>query len=213
MRLLAPGHVAVSGTSRRASPVARTRRQKAAQLAALPPARADLHDHRRTRGAVESHPGTVPIGPRTDGPWRRFRSRHPTPGELRRVDAVRLDRRHRRSGPSYHAWCGRAIAASSGMAQGLSDWAIPSAALLPGNNVFTVTAEYEGLPSFSTRSRQSRGDRLCGAGRIDGRRSSRPTADRQSQRCPVEATVRLLTERRRHLARRPVPAAEFAPDD
>jgi hypothetical protein len=37
----------------------------------------------------------------------------------------------------------------SGIAQGLSEWAIPSAALLPGNNVFTVTAEYEGLPPLS----------------------------------------------------------------
>ncbi len=39
----------------------------------------------------------------------------------------------------------------SGTAQGLSEWAIPSAAVLPGVNVFTVTAQYAvGLPLTDT---------------------------------------------------------------
>ncbi len=145
---LAPGHVAViwnfaAGLANRSDAT-----QKAAQLAALPPAALACTTADELEAPSNVSPGLVPSGPEPTGPGA-IQITYPTTEENFGASTPFVSI----GGIAGPARLSRVVWSSnrgpSGIAQGLSDWAIPSAALLPGNNVFTVTAEYEGLPSFS----------------------------------------------------------------
>ena len=145
---LAPGHTAViwnfaAGLASRQDAI-----QKAAQLAALPPAALACVTGEERDAPSNVAPGVLPTGPEPTGPGA-IQITYPTTAENFGASTPFVSI----GGIAGPARLSRVVWSSnrgpSGVAQGLSDWAIPSAALLPGNNVFTVTAEYEGLPSFS----------------------------------------------------------------
>jgi hypothetical protein len=145
---LAPGHTAVIWNFAAGLANRQDANHKAAQLAALPPAAIACTTSAEREAPSNVLPGTVPSGPEPTGPGA-IQITYPTTEENFGASTPFISI----GGTAGAARLSRVVWSSdrgpSGVAQGLSDWAIPSAALLPGNNVFTVTAEYEGLPSFS----------------------------------------------------------------
>jgi hypothetical protein len=145
---LAPGHTAVvlnfaAGLANR-----QDANLKAAQLTALPPAATVCMTTAELAAPSNFVPGIVPSGPEPTGPGSMLITLPTTADDFAAQSPfVSL------GGIAGPARLTRVVWSSnrgpSGIAQGLSEWAIPYAALLPGNNVFTVTAEYEGLPSLS----------------------------------------------------------------
>lgn len=145
---LAPGHVAVIWNFAAGLANRQDATQKAAQLAALPPAALTCTTSEELEAPSNVTPGLVPSGPEPTGPGA-IQITYPTTEDNFGASTPFVSI----GGIAGPARLSRVVWSSnrgpSGIAQGLTDWAIPSAALLPGNNVFTVTAEYEGLPSFS----------------------------------------------------------------
>lgn len=145
---LEPGHTAVIWNFAAGLANRQDATQKAAQLAALPPAALACTTGDERAAPSNVAPGALPSGPEPTGPGA-IQITYPTTEENFGASTPFVSI----GGTAGPARLSRVVWSNSrgpnGVAQGLSDWAIPSAALLPGNNVFTVTAEYEGLPSFS----------------------------------------------------------------
>ena len=119
---------------------------KAAQLAALPPTATACLTSADQKSLANMLPGVIPNGPEPTGPASLLITSPTT--EATYTAATPFVSLGGTAGParlSRVTWSSdRGV---SGTAQGLSEWTIPSAALLPGQNVFTVTAEYTiGVP-------------------------------------------------------------------
>jgi hypothetical protein len=191
---LQPGHVAVIWNFAAGLANREDASQKAAQLAALPPSALACTTSEERDAPSNVVPGTLPSGPDPTGPGA-IQITYPTTEESFGASTPFVSI----GGMAGAARLSRVVWSNnrgpSGVAQGLSEWAIPSAALLPGNNVFTVTAEYEGLPSFTDTINVN----LAATAYVvpEGSTGAFFSTDlliANPTDAPVEANIRLLTE-------------------
>jgi hypothetical protein len=191
---LAPGHSAVIWNFAAGLANRQDATQKAAQLAALPPAALACTTADELAAPSNVVPGVLPSGPEPTGPGA-IQITYPTTEENFGASTPFVSL----GGIAGPARLTRVVWSSnrgpSGIAQGLTEWAIPSAALLPGNNVFTVTAEYEGLPSFTDTITVN----LAATAYVvpEGSTGTFFSTDlliANPTDAPVEANIRLLTE-------------------
>jgi hypothetical protein len=123
---------------------------KAAQLAALPPGTTACMTDGELATLANMRPGVVPTGPSPTGP-ASITITQPT-ADLTFAATTPFVSIGGTAGPaglSGISWS--SSRGLSGVAQGQSEWSIPSAAILPGTNVFTVTASYSaGVPISDT---------------------------------------------------------------
>jgi hypothetical protein len=123
---------------------------KAAQLAALPPTATACLTSADQQSLSNMVPGIIPNGPAPTGPASiTITSPTTNPTYTATTPFVSIGGLAGPASLTQVSWSSNR--GFSGTAQGLSEWAIPSAAVLPGVNVFTVTAQYAvGLPLTDT---------------------------------------------------------------